>query len=169
MTYVIIERESYITGYTRNGVAFTFDKADYDMVKKHSWHLSKKGYISTKRKGKVVPLHKVILNYPSWMEVDHISRDRTDNRRSNLRICNHQENCFNQSLKRTNTSGYIGVSRAKRVNAYEAYIHFCGRKYHIGTFDDSRLAAKVRDNAASMLFGEYASLNFPKECGEITG
>jgi len=56
MTYVIIERESYITGYTRNGVAFTFDKADYDKVKKHSWYLSKKGYISTKRKGKIVPL-----------------------------------------------------------------------------------------------------------------
>ena len=63
----------------------------------------------------------------------------------------------------TNTSGYIGVSKAKRKNAFEAYIHFCGRKYHIGTFDDSKLAAKVRDNAASMLFGEFASLNFPRE------
>jgi hypothetical protein len=156
---------SHYVGYTRRGTAFTFDKGDLALVGLHSWHVSKRGYLATKYKGRVVPLHRLLLGNPKGMNVDHVNRDKMDNRRRNLRLCTPQENSFNQSIRKTNTTGYIGVSKVKDRHAFEAYIHYCGRKYHIGTFPDEILAARVRDNAAAMLFGSFASLNFPQRQG----
>lgn len=46
-------------------------------------------------------------------DIDHISRDRLDNRKQNLRLCTHQENTFNQKMRVTNSTGLIGVSFMK--------------------------------------------------------
>ena len=45
--YVISEDGSYVAGYTRKGDEFYFDIEDFEKVKKHSWYLSKRGYIVT--------------------------------------------------------------------------------------------------------------------------
>ena len=98
-------------------------------------------------------------------EIDHINGDKLDNRRRNLRLCTHQQNAFNQKRRRTNTSGYIGVSYARGRGCFEAYIHHHGRKHHLGVFPDALLAARTRDCVARLLFGEYARLNFQKGGG----
>ena len=159
--YLISEDGRYITGLTKKGVEFYFDIEDFDKVKKHAWYLSKRGYITTNIKRRARPMHKFLLGDIKNAEVDHISGNKLDNRRRNLRICTHQENMFNQKRKCTNTTGFVGVSYIKRVGRYEAYVHCGGKKHYIGLFNSPEDAAKARDKKASILFGEFARLNFP--------
>lgn len=41
---------------------------------------------------KYVRIHRVIMDCPEGLVVDHISGNTLDNRKSNLRICTHKEN-----------------------------------------------------------------------------
>jgi len=96
-------------------------------------------------------------------DVDHISGDKLDNRRGNLRICSHQQNMFNQKMRCTNSSGYYGVSRSSKTGKFEAYLHIDGRKKYLGTYDSAEQAAVARDAAAVRFFGDYARLNKNEE------
>ena len=61
--------------------------------------------------------HRVayLLMTGSWPEmvIDHINRDKSDNRWENLRHCSYLQNTLNQGLAKNNTSGHIGVSKSK--------------------------------------------------------
>ena len=160
--YTISPDGAYVIGCTEKGVTFLFDTDDFEEVKKHTWYISKRGYATTNVKRRATPMHRVLLGNTKGFDVDHISRDRLDNRRRNLRICTHQQNSFNQPLRSTNSTGFIGVSFLKNANAFESYIHFNGKKHHLGLYQNPKEAAMARDRAALRLFGEYANLNFPE-------
>ncbi len=144
-----------------NGREFRFDEADLPLIESHTWHLGKRGYPATHVHGKTVVLHRLLFPDAHGLEVDHISGDKLDNRRCNLRLCTHQQNAFNQKRRYTNASGYTGVSPLRNRSGFEAYIHLHGCKHHLGTFATARQAARVRDCVARLLFQEYARLNFP--------
>ena len=163
--YELSEDGSHYRIYCRDGSFFIIDEDDFEMVSRHSWALGKRGYpvAHTSRKSpdgpKTFPLHRLIMNVSDDMDVDHISGDKLDNRKCNLRICTHQENMFNQRMRETNTSGYYGVSRMKSCGKFEAYIHIDGKKKYLGLFETAEKAAIARDKAAIVLFGEFARLN----------
>lgn len=149
-----------VASFAREG-DFLFDEIDLPLIQAHTWHLGKRGYPATHIDGKTKVLHRLLFPEAAGYEVDHINGDKLDNRRSNLRLCTHQQNAFNQGRRRTNTSGYIGVSYVRGQGCFEAYIHHHGRKHHLGLFPDAAMAARTRDCIAKMLFKEYARLNFP--------
>jgi hypothetical protein len=60
--------------------------------------------------------------------LDHINTDRTDNRISNLRIVNKQQNHFNRS----NVKGFNFV---KRTNKWKSTIKLNGKSIHLGYFN----------------------------------
>lgn len=153
--------EGYGVARFANGGAFIFDAADLTLIERHTWHLGKRGYPATHYHGRTVVFHRFLFPDAEG-EIDHINGDKMDNRRCNLRICTHQQNAFNQKRRRTNTSGYIGVSPVRDALYYEAYIHLHGRKHHIGTFQNVKQAARTRDAVARLIFGEYARLNYPR-------
>ena len=109
-------------------------------------------------------MHRVIMQVPKGLCVDHINGDPLDNRRENLRICTVSQNLMNQRIqKRAKSSRHKGVSWNKLRNKWYAKIKQDGQSYHLGVFDDEDDAARVYNAAAIERFGEFALLN------EITG
>ena len=98
----------YGIGYTSNtDEEFYFDLEDYDKIKDYCWS-NYGNYISSTTNGKSIRIHNVIMN-SNW--IDHIngSSSTFDNRKSNLRTCNNQENQWYRTESSTNTSGHKGV------------------------------------------------------------
>lgn len=58
--------------------------------------------------------HRVVwaLAHGAWPigPLDHINRDRKDNRPANLRVVSHRQNSQNRSVGKRNRSGHIGVA-----------------------------------------------------------
>lgn len=111
--------------------------------------------------GRYTPLHRFVMNAQKGEEIDHISRDTLDNRKSNLRRCTRSQNIANARLNARNSSGYRGVSRDKRTGRWIAQIQVRSSPRHIGVFDTPLEAALAYDAVAREAFGEFAFLNFP--------
>lgn len=101
-------------------------------------------------------LHRVILNAPEGMEVDHINGDGLDNRRRNLRLASRSENARNRGATAANTSGFKGVDYFKPTEKYRAYITVHGKRSYLGYFDTAEEAHAAYAEAARALHGEFA-------------
>lgn len=93
--------------------------------------------------------------------VDHIDGDGLNNRRSNLRAADNQQNHRNRRKQTGMTSPYKGVHWSEHRQVWVAQIKVDRRGRHLGHFPTSELAAAAYDAAALDLFGEFARLNFP--------
>lgn len=145
----------YGIGYDQKGNKFIFDKEDYDKIKDVYWAMTNKGYFVHAEHGvPLMRLHKTIMgDIPNGMVVDHISGDRSDNRKSNLRFATFQQNTFNSHRKPT-LSGCVGVT--KRGNKWRARIRFCDELICLGDYSDLDEAIRARLMAEKKYFGEFS-------------
>lgn len=104
-------------------------------------------------------LHRIIVNAPRGMCVDHINGNTLDNRRSNLRICTRHENTMNQRVRKNNTSGKKGVRFIKGQAQWSARISVKGKRLHLGYFASAEEAGAAYDQAALIHYGPFAHLN----------
>ena len=66
--------------------------------------------------------HGILPDYSKGELIDHIDRDRTNNKIENLRLVDHKGNSKNIGLSKRNTSGIKGVSWNRQCNKWEARI-----------------------------------------------
>ncbi len=146
----------YGIGYTSNtNEPFYFELKDYDKIKNYCWHKDSNGYICTKLNNKIIRMHRLIMNYPD-MHIDHINRNKIDNRKDNLRITNSSNNSKNVGVKSNNTSGVTGVSWYKTREEWVAKIKLNDKYKHLGYFIDKEDAIKIRLQAEKQYFKEFA-------------
>ena len=178
---LIIESPTYGT------FTVLYDAEDHDKVSAHRWGVHKdytknkgKFYVTTsilhpdggwyvrngvkiQRRRFALFVHRLIMDAPKGMHVDHINGNPLDNRKSNLRICTHAENQRNRGANKNNTSGYKGVHWSKTTKKWRAEIRHDNKSIHMGYFKTPEEAARAYDKKAKELHGEYAYLNFPDE------
>ena len=124
------------------------------------------GYLVVKTLRRQLKVHQVIwcLQYGVWPQhqIDHVNRDRSDNKISNLRAASNYLNQGNRGLNRNNTSGYKGVTFNKKEQAWRAIIRqHGGKRLVFWGFKTPEEAARRYDEELVKKYGEFASPNFP--------
>lgn len=110
--------------------------------------------------GRMFKAHRLawLFVYGCWPSklIDHINRDKSDNRICNLREACHSENNINTGLRGDNTSGVRGVSWCSRTKRWMAQI--CVRKQYVflGRFASKEEAAAAYNDAAVKGYSEFA-------------
>jgi len=141
------------------------DAEDYEELSKYKWRISKSrrtDYAVRGSGGRHVKMHRMLLNAPAGLMVDHRDLNGLNNRKSNLRLCTNKENVRHSRPSLGKTSRYKGVYRDKREKKFIARIVVDRKKYCLGYFDDEIEAAIAYDIKAMVFFGEFAYLNFPQ-------
>lgn len=156
------ERRTEETGYgllqddykvitTKQGKEIIVDKEDYDFLNQWAWKVNNSGYayrtIRAKKDGKkwkTILMHRSICCAEEKEEIDHINRNKLDNRKSNLRIIAHWENSHNRSKG-------TGVRKPKGRNKWYAQIYVNNKRIHLGCFKTKEEAMNARINAEKTL------------------
>lgn len=133
---------------------FLVDDADIEKVLTYKWCRHNAGYLISWLHGRMGLLHRWLMDAPKGAVVDHINGDKSDNRRSNLRVCTQRENSMN--CRRNGTvEKMVGIWRAKH-----SWVAQC-RGRHLGTFATPFEAAMRYDLELFAQIGHGARFNFP--------
>lgn len=151
----------------------TVIQIDHDYLaefNRHSWRLDRYGYVrrtttrvinGKRTNGITILLHRQIMcsgNEPR--EVDHINRDKLDNRRNNLRLVTRKANAENRDYShmvfiRTGQKKSVFVHMARVIRKYKnrfyASMLVSGKQHSLGTYYS-------RDEAIARCVAERASL-----------
>lgn len=172
----IIMHENYIEVILGNYKEKTclIDIEDYEKIKNYRWFFNKKRNCiqANKRKNKnkrikgTIKIHKIIMDCPYNMTVDHINHDIFDNRKSNLRICTNQENSWNKNETVSNTSGHKGIYDDTSRSRFQAYINKNKKRirknfpYNENNKEEIyKSACEWREQMDKELFGEFSYYN----------
>lgn len=113
--------------------------------------------------GQHMRLHRIIwkLHYDTEPEIiDHIDRDRTNNRIENLRAATRAQNKRNTDAS-GKQSKFKGVY--PRGKKWQARITINRKTQYFGTYESEEEAARAVDEWAVIIDPTYSTLNFPKE------
>ena len=139
---------------------FLFDAEDLPLVESRSWYKDKDGYLIScyyfNGRCRFVRFHRIVMDAKPWQVVDHINKNRADNRKCNLRCCRRSENDRNRSIYSTNTSGVTGVYFDRKRGKWAASISYNKKRMLIGRFAEKEDAIRARLEKEAELFKEFA-------------
>jgi hypothetical protein len=147
------------------GYAALVDDSDYDDLIRWKWLYIGSGYaarfVILNGQKKLLYLHRYLLNAQPDQRVDHISGERLDDRRENLRLVTRSQNQQNRKCPTGTSSGKKGVSWNKTQRKWHVRISVNGTRIHLGYYNDLETAAQLYDAAARHFFNGYARPNDP--------
>lgn len=155
---------------TSEGNIMLISRYDVPDVKRFKWYLSGSGYPGTYgtydnsiKFARPIAVHQLMHGkLAQGYVVDHINRNKLDNRRVNLRVCTAAQNSYNKSKSKNAIGKYKGVTKNSTKNpTYTASITKDGVKREIKDIPTEEQAARIYDMMAEELFGSYAAKNFP--------
>lgn len=111
--------------------------------------LSPQGYRYLAFDGRATPAHRLawLWVYNEWPsgDIDHINRDRLDNRIDNLRVVTRSVNAHNSAGR--SASGEKGVTASSSGKTWEARIMVAKKPIYLGTYASLEEAAAARKGA----------------------
>ena len=107
--------------------------------------LRKEGYIVIQYNNSVYYAHRLVWSLlkgaiPDNMQIDHINRDKTDNRIENLRLVDNRANALNKKFK-VGKSGIVGVTKDRAY--YKVSFTVNGKSIHVGNYKDIKIAENI--------------------------
>lgn len=146
---------------TNGGVALVDDE-DYETLKKYRWNRldlispnSSKSYVKRTEKKKSFYMHRVIMNTPPKLYVDHIDNNGLNNQKSNLRNVTCQQNIV-RARKVKPPSGFHGVSWRKDMKKWSARISVDGKYVWLGHYDKIEDAVDAYVKKSRETRGEFS-------------
>lgn len=117
------------------------------------------GYHYIQNQGFNYPAHKLAFYFMTGIypnsDVDHIDRDRSNNRFSNLRIATRSQNMLNTTSHRDSELQCKNVSFIPKTGKFNVKLTVNGRVKHIGNFDDLELADLVAQEARNKYHSSF--------------
>lgn len=151
------------------------DPDDFERLNRYKWQCTNLGYArrtasrmcDKRRKRVAIQMHNVVCTTPQGMTVDHINRNRLDNRKANLRAVTLEQNNWNRKyVKKRAKTRYTGIYWNSQMKKWQVRLMIKGRSRSFGYYADEVEAAKVYDKVVKEYRGEYAVLNFPEKRGK---
>lgn len=137
---------------------FWVSDIDVKFVLDNIWSVEGRGYVF----GPKGALHRILLDAPESMLIDHMDGNPRNCSRTNIRLCNSAQNVYNAD--RTNRTGFTGVKRYLRSDGktvyYDAIIKNEKKFIFLGSHETAEGAARAYDEKCLELRGEFAWLNF---------
>ena len=122
--------------------------------------LGSDGYWSIQIDGKRYNEHRLVWLYQrgKWPknQLDHINRDRSDNRLINLREATNQQNCCNKAGR--NRIGYKNIYPTTSGN-YQVQCILDNTTHCLGTYKTISEAVTIRNKWIEENYGEFACKN----------
>lgn len=119
-----------------------------------------RGYIYVNLYRRCYKAHRMawLISYGEWPAgaIDHINRDKTDNRLNNLRFATPSQNSINSDVYSSNRSGVRGVTWHAGISKWQAQIGVAGKVVYLGSFDRIEDAAAARADRERQLFGAFS-------------
>lgn len=110
--------------------------------------LSLDGYRRTRIDREIHLNHRLIwlyhYGYDSENDIDHIDRNKVNNRVENLREVSRSCNIRNSVNRKDNKSGVKGVTFCNDTHKWRAHIQINKKRYHLGLFRTKEGAVKAR-------------------------
>lgn len=154
------------------GEILLLDEADAWVLDQYSLAVDRKKtntYIRTTRKGPGAAkqgrgyLHRILMDCPEDMQVDHVDGNGLNNTRANLRIASPSQNVHNKGMCHNNTSGYKGVYWSRERNRWFAKIVVSGREFKRGYFHNVHDAALAYASLAEQKMPEFCRFDMPQQ------
>ena len=148
---------------TSNGFEIVIDDQDYADLSRFSWHFSSSGYASRsyvengEKRTELMHRRLLGLRRGDGRVGDHISANKKDNRRCNLREATPSQNMQNSRRRIDNKSGHKGVSWDSSRSKWVARIKRDGAYKMIGRFSEIGAAIAAYQSNALDAFGEFAN------------
>lgn len=140
---------------THKGEVIYADAEDYEILKDHSWCVSKTGYAVARINHKTVKMHRYILEQTVPDKViDHKNHNKLDNRKSYLRVCTIEENNKNHPGVK-DRSLPVGISITK-YGRYRARISVNRNEIRLGNYTNLEDAIAARREGEIRYCGEFA-------------
>ncbi len=119
------------------------------------------GYVVVDVDGRQYKAHRIIWTMahgsPPELSIDHINRDKADNRLENLRQATVGQNAWNQGIHSKAASGFKGVKH-RDGKYWTAQVVVAGKTIHLGTFKTKEDAVAGRLAGAKRYIGEFGPL-----------
>lgn len=115
------------------------DSKNIDKILPHSWYIHNNGYAMTRKNNKLITMQGLLFGKRDKLDLDHINRNKLDNREENLRFVTRSINMLNQGKK--------GISWSKERKKWCSFITVNYKMHALGRYSKKEDAIQARKNA----------------------